>query len=214
MNCTEVKKQMDSLVEKQQNPTRELPLVQEHLQECAVCREELQNVTESIHLLAQMPRITPDPEFSAAWKSRIRNESVKQSSPKSFLAFLTLPALRPVLGVAMAVVIGLLVYTGMSKSSNPQVAKEVPLQERTLVAQEQSIGAGTYDLKIMEVGLKSKEVQKLIRNFRNSHEGGVALMMREQQEDWSVVTGLTKQEAEQLQRKLEQAGAKVKVVAE
>lgn len=215
MNCMEVKKQMDSLVEKP-NLSAELPGVQEHLQQCAVCREELQNATESIHLLAQMPRITPEAEFTAAWKSRIRSESAKQSSSKSFLAFLTMPALRPVLGTAMVVVIGLGVYTAVTKT--PQSAKVVPLgnqvQNRAMVALGQDAATVTYELQIMEVGLKGKEVQKLIRNFRNSHEGGVALMTREPEQDGSVVTGLSKQEAEQLRRKLEQAGAKVKVVAE
>lgn len=217
MNCMEVKKQMDSLVERP-NLSAELPGVQEHLQQCAVCREELQNATESIHLLAQMPRITPEAEFTAAWKSRIRSESAKQSSSKSFLAFLTMPALRPVLGTAMVVVIGLGVYTAFTQTHNPQLAKETPLgnqvQNRAMVALGQDAATGTYELQIMEVGLKGKEVQKLIRNFRNSHEGGVALMTREPEQDGSVVTGLSKQEAEQLRRKLEQAGAKVKVVAE
>ncbi|HEY8463477.1 MAG TPA: hypothetical protein VIM29_05550 [Bacillota bacterium] len=208
MRCSGKKDNGERLVEKSETAQLD-PILQEHLAECAAGREQLQ-VSDCIRLLGQMPRVTPDAAFSAAWKKRLHQEAARQASPLTLTAFLNRVSWRPVLGTAMLVAVSLAGYAMF-------YSKPVAPLKKTVTGQVLGRTAATevvlYELKIVEFGPKSKEVQKLIRNYRSSHEGGVALMLRQQREDWSVLSGLTLAEVKKLQRKLEAIGAKVEVVA-
>jgi hypothetical protein len=221
MKCAEVRKHLNQLVE--ERDTDQLsPQIHRHLKECVACREEFQSARETIRLLATMPRVSPGPEFSAGWRSRIRKQIPAKAATGSFFACLRQPSLWPVLGAILLVIVSLssykMIYTNrqpvplVSQSGNavqPETAKQKRTASDTL-----SLSAATYQLKIEQVGPKNKEIQKIIRNFTNSHEGGYALSYREQRDNLMVFNGLTSTEALELQKKLEQAGAVVSIIIE
>jgi hypothetical protein len=221
MKCAEVRKHLNQLVE--ERDTDQLsPQLHRHLKECVACREEFQSVRETIRLLATMPRVAPGPGFSAGWRSRIRKQVPAKAATGSFFAFLRQPSLWPVLGAILVVTVSLsfykMVYTNrqpvplVSQSGN--VAQPEAAKQKRIVPDTFSLSAATYQLKIEQVGPKSKEIQKIIRNFTNSHEGGYALSYREQRDNLMIFNGLTRIEARKLQKKLEQAGAVVSMTLE
>jgi hypothetical protein len=225
MNCAEVRKHLNQLVE--ERDTDQLsPQLHRHLKECAACRGEFQSVRETVRLLATMPRVAPGPDFSAGWRSRIRLQAPAQAGGGSCFAFLGRSSLRPVLGGILAVTISLsfykMIYTNRrpaplavrtGNAGQPEVAalKRTVPDTFSLAATD---AAATYQLQIERVGPKSQEIQKIIRNFTNSHEGGYALSYREQRDNLMVFNGLTRTEARELQKKLEQAGAVVTLTLE
>lgn len=185
----------------------------EHLKICPECRQEYGIIRDTAAVLADLPEIKPSREFSSAWKKRICEETSKSSitaNPviqsdkfKPFLRrFLVLGGFRPVFAGLAAVVIlavGLMVYVNVSNQASPGKSSNV------------IAASGSYQIKIIQMGSRSKEVQKVIRNFRSANEGGIVFTHREGNEDWGVFKKLNSTHARNLLRDLENAGAVVKV---
>lgn len=203
MNCDQIREQLldwDNV-----NPLA--AEVEAHLKTCKQCREEAYEIREAANLLLDLPEVNPCPQFSAAWRNRVREEAMKtEKVPQPFLktvAFM-IAGFRPVMAVGMAflvLTVGLTVYfkAGYQPQSNNQA---------TIAA------TGSYQIKIIQMGPRSKQVQKVIRNFRSTHGGGIVYSLKDKNEDWAVFEKLNPDDARELLKALENAGAKVEVKRE
>jgi hypothetical protein len=222
MNCDEVQKCLDQLMA--HRDTGQLsPQALEHLKECAACRAKMQVAKETIQLLTHMPRITPKPEFSGAWQKQIRQAVGARPKWKSFFDFMHYSSIRPVLGAVILVTVSSMVYQFFysAAGTNYRLAKAAPLhkQEQTALPADfkvvkVAVAKESYELKIIAMGAKSREVRQLIQNYRLSRAVGVAPNLRQPRKTGSVLNGLKRDEAQALQKELERVGAIVKIAPE
>ena len=77
--------------------------LQGHLQTCPGCRGEYREMKQVLEIWRQAPRLEPAPQFSPAWRQRIRQEAFKkESGSRSFFTVFKGNTLIPALGVLVA----------------------------------------------------------------------------------------------------------------
>ncbi len=80
--------------------------LQGHLQTCPGCRGEYREMKQALEIWQQASRLEPAPQFSPAWRQRIRQEAFKkESASRSFFAVFKGNTLIPALGVLVALAV-------------------------------------------------------------------------------------------------------------
>ncbi len=215
MNCDLIRKNLGEYLDGEVSSTLQIE-IKDHLKNCATCCAEHEELFQ-MHDILQLEPVTPPAGFGGAWRERIRNEaSVKEEVATNNVVSLsnkTKKALKWYQQVptwaAAAVILVVGVFFGLKQS----LWQTSGADELSYSASQVDEGA-TYQLKILMVGTRSKEVQKILRDFSSSHEGGMAFTLRVQQKETAVFPGLALDEAKMLQEQLTKAGAKVKIIQE
>lgn len=210
-----------------------------HLDGCPACREEYRAFSEARQLFATLSPVEPDPSFGTAWREKLREamlsdqayecaQADKESTPPSVK--MTVPAQKQsrmrlnfplfqnwqwAAGFGAVVIIALctVCFTGPWRQS-PQ-----PNQGLTRHAGEASgeriaaLDEARYQLRIVKSGPQKKWVQRIIRDYHRLTEGGASYAFRDP-ETGLVFRSMTLQQARNLKRELEKAGAVVQYVRE
>jgi len=197
--------------------------VQNHLAGCSLCRAEQTQIEGAFTLLSSMPQVEPTAEFRAGWRNRVREEAAKATvvpekrlkwnswlKPAYSLAFLF---------IAVVAVIGYQNSVHAPKNEALHMAEKGPAvsQEQTMVLRSAAVDVtdtadtALYELKLVEVGTRSRDVQRFIRNFRSSHEEGIVFSHKAKNEEWTLFRDLSFEDAERLRKELEGLGARVEV---
>lgn len=190
--------------------------VQKHLAGCPSCRAEQVQIEGAFALLNSMPQVTPTAEFQTGWRSRIREEATKtEVVPER--RFLWKPWLKPAYSLAflfIAVVAVIGYQNSVHVQENPQLAAKNPAvsQEQTMALRSAAEDSVLYELKLVEAGPRSRDVQRVIRNFRSSHEEGIVFSHKAKNEEWTSFTNLSFEAANRLREELENLGARVEVL--
>lgn len=209
MNCNQTQKYLNALEFTGENPKLP-PDILGHLDWCSDCREEYRLFREAQELFVDLTPVEPVPSFGAAWRNRLHEvqsaEEKTKDKPYRFNLSFGWPRLVPVFGLAV-----LIAVVGFSFANHWWGAPVNPGNHGAGYAAQAS---GTYRLKIMSVGSQSKLVQRVIRDFRSSYEGGAAYTYRDPVQDLTAFQGLTLKQAQTLKLNLERAGASVKLSQE
>lgn len=113
--------------------------LQEHLQTCPGCQGEYREMKQALEIWQQAPQLEPAPQFSPAWRQRIRQEAFKkESGSRSFFTVFKANTLIPALGVlAVLAVVGTLNF--INNRFAPKVSIE-PLIKRYSPVMSATIG--------------------------------------------------------------------------
>ncbi|MFZ0313062.1 MAG: hypothetical protein WAL85_10190 [Candidatus Korobacteraceae bacterium] len=99
MKCEKLRQEfMDAVLG---GPETASPEMQEHLQSCAACAEELTALQQTMTLLEEWPSPAPSPYFNTRLRARMRDEVAEPA--RSWLAWFR----RPVVAAAAALLIAL-----------------------------------------------------------------------------------------------------------
>jgi hypothetical protein len=208
MKCQQVREYLEELIDEA------LPLsvrseVEKHLTGCGECRAELSELEEIREMISGVARVEPPADFSTAWRQRLdREATLKELDKRKVKSIFSNYRWIPALAAAAVIVVcfGFAFHIGglgtTSQSGQPPVA----VSEKV----DKAVGE-QFELRISKVGENSKLVQKVLRNFKSSHEGGVTLAYHPQEAEMNVLQGLTWQEANELRKELKKAGAEVVV---
>lgn len=211
MKCSVIKKYLIQEWE----PLHEIyPEVREHLKNCPSCFEIHYQIGQALEML-KLPNVVPTPEFSAAWRNRIREEAAKSetvSLKKRYRAF----CLKPVYYmIVIAAVIGIgwfgLHYDKRQPESEISKITAIKAQQSAALKKMASVPDVSYQLRVVAIGPKSNEVQRVIRNFRRSHENDIVFSAPKEDQEWTTLKKLSFQAADALRTELERLGAKVEL---
>jgi anti-sigma factor RsiW len=114
MKCENLREQFMEVV--LSGPEAALPEVQEHLQTCAACAEELASFRRTMALLDEWPAPEPSPYFSSRLRARVREIAAQQ--PAGWLAWLRRPLAAATAMVLVAVGVSLLEVGNFSRDGN------------------------------------------------------------------------------------------------
>jgi len=104
MKCENIREEMmETLLS---GPEAASPEVQEHLQSCAACAQELASFRQTMALLDEWQAPEPSPYFSSRLRARVREEAAAQ--PAGWLAWLRRPVVAAAAMVLVAVGVSLL----------------------------------------------------------------------------------------------------------
>lgn len=214
MKCSAVYKYLTTEWEPSIEPGADL---QKHLAGCPSCRAEQARIESAFAVLNSMPQVAPTAEFQNGWRSRIREEAARAAAvperrpvwkpwlkPAYSLAFLI---------IAVVAVIGYQNSVHAPQNEAPQIAAKRPTvsQEATMAMRSAVEDNVLYELKLVEAGPRSRDVQRVIRNFRSSHEEGIVFSHKAENEEWTSFTDLSFEAANRLRQELENLGARVEV---
>lgn len=77
-----------------------------HLQNCPGCREEYREMKEALKIWQQTPRLEPAPQFSPAWRQRIRQDAFeREAGRRCFFSVFKANTLIPALGVLVVLIV-------------------------------------------------------------------------------------------------------------
>lgn len=123
MKCYNVRSHLEKMVAGEVDGIL-LNRLQEHLQTCPGCREEYQEMKQALELWRQAPQTEPAPQFSPAWRQRIRQEAFKKEAyGRSFFGVFKANTLIPALGVLVV-----LLVLGMLSFLNNRFAPKVTIE--------------------------------------------------------------------------------------
>ncbi len=98
--------------------------IEKHLQTCSGCRGEYYEMKQALELWRQAPRFEPAPQFSPAWRQRIRQEAFeKEAYGRSFFRVFKGNTLIPALGVLVV-----LAVIGMFNFVNNRLVSKVVIE--------------------------------------------------------------------------------------
>lgn len=104
MKCENIREEMmETLLS---GPEGVSPEVQEHLQSCAACAQELASVRQTMALLDEWQAPEPSPYFNSRLRARVREEAAVQ--PAGWLAWLRRPVVAAAATVLIAIGVSLL----------------------------------------------------------------------------------------------------------
>jgi len=213
MNCELTKKNLEEYLDGEVSSTIQTG-IKEHLNSCANCQADYEELRQMLDILKFEP-VAPPTSFGEAWRERIRNEApisnVVDLSSKQIKASKWYQKV-PTWAAAAVILVCVGTFLGLNQSIWQTKESKSPLMYTSI--QSEDAYEDTYQLRIVMVGKQSKQVQKIIRDFSSSHEGGAAFTLRAQKEETSTFRGLTSDEVKTLEEKLIKAGAKVKISKE
>ena len=98
--------------------------IEKHLQTCSGCRGEYYEMKQALELWRQAPRFEPAPQFSPAWRQRIRQKAFeKEAYGRSFFRVFKGNTLIPALGVLVV-----LAVIGMFNFANNRFVPKVVIE--------------------------------------------------------------------------------------
>lgn len=100
MNCTEIRESMPDMAVGLVEPSA---ATLQHLQACAACATQLQELRQTMALLDEWEAPEPSPYFDTRLQARLREEKAAESARASRERFAWLP--RPALAIAAALLI-------------------------------------------------------------------------------------------------------------
>jgi hypothetical protein len=145
MNCTDINKGIDDLLDGELSPAK-LAEVDAHLQDCAACRTFVAQERQRLQLLQELSV----PEPSAGFSDRViqaaqqSNEHVKHRRHGFMAGF----GSALVAGFALWLVVGVMPQTPDTGPSSPQLAMQQSAPEQQAVAQQQGQESGIPELTI------------------------------------------------------------------
>jgi len=191
--------------------------IQNHLAGCTSCREEKARIEGAFALLNSMPQVEPTAEFQAGWRRRIREEAVKaETVPEKRFDWKFW--LKPACSLAVLIIAAVAAVSYQSSVRSPQdkvshlaAPYSAESSEHAVALRSVAEDKVLYELTLIDAGPKSRDVQRVIRNFRSSSEEGIVFSHKAENEEWTTFTDLTFEAAERLRKELERLGARVEV---
>ncbi len=211
MGCDFYRKQLTAYLDQELNAPQKERMAQ-HLQSCQACRNQYDELQNTVNLLANAEKPALAPQFQAGWRSRIRQENLQ--AQKGFLvtwqSFFKQPPLFSIAGslgiivicFCMAFLVNRKIADDSLKTSHPQSLSQLSIKESP---------EAVYQLEIVKTGKQTQKVQQLLREFRQTHEEGAVLALRYEKAKLGIISGLKGAEAQALKEKLEALGAQVAV---
>lgn len=227
MRCSKVRRFLDNFAAGETSQMFNT-LLKRHIQTCPDCAREMQLVQEARQLLATASPVKPGPQFSAAWRQRVREAAGREPSPRPKFGYaLRLRPLLPALGAAV-VILGIgwawtWWHWGPQLQSSLQAKLAMEARQPSAFAAQQetrsepkapTAGPALYRLEITDFGPNDKAVQRIARNFRANHGDGTYYALRTETVSLTTFDRLSAKDVTDLRAALERAGATIAVQRE
>jgi hypothetical protein len=218
MICSQIRRHLEDFASGEAS-LRLSRIISAHLHGCAGCSAKLAEIRRMREFLAEVETVEPPADYGLAWRARIREEAARQTTAKrSLFWFVKGPAFLPALGAVALIGVCLTVF-GVFQTGPASEPKTQPLLSQgapgLMKLERSDDGAAVrpvirYRLEVVSFGPQNKQVQKILRNYRAGRDE-TYFAIHERDTDLNRLTGLTREEADELRVVIEKLGAKVRL---
>ncbi len=218
MICSQIRRYLEDFASGETS-LRLSRVISAHLHGCTGCSAKLAEIRRMREFLAEVETVEPLADFGPAWRMKIREEAARRSAVKrSFFGFVRRPAFLPALGSVALIAVCLTVFGVFQTrpASRPETQPLLSQGAPGLMKLERSDDGPAdravirYRLEVVSFGPQNKQVQKILRNYRAGRDE-TYFAIHERDTDLNRLTGLTREEADELRVAMEKLGAKVRL---